>query len=124
MRHCCKFSPDDVYYLRDNELFSSRNLAIGFCPVCAKPVAELVEWRFDGVVNKISVSGIKANDLVLKHKDEIVYSKRECNYSKFKSRPFGWVYGLNKSVKSAKREITKQYACDFYGNKELIKKLG
>ena len=121
MRHCCQFTPEDVYYLRDNDLFSSRKLSIGFCPVCSKPVAELVEWRFDGVMNKVSVSGVSANDLMLSLRDEIVYSLREYNYSKFKSKPFGWVYGINKSVKSGRREVVKQYACDFYGNKELVK---
>ncbi len=121
MRHCCQFNPDDVYYLRDNDLFSSRKLSIGFCPICSKPVAELSEWRFDGVMNKTSVSGVRANDLMLGLREEIVYSLREYNYSKFKSKPFGWVYGVNKSVKSGRRELTKQYACDFYGNKELVK---
>lgn len=121
MRHCCQFNPDDVYYLRDNDLFSSRKLSIGFCPICSKPVAELSEWRFDGVMNKTSVSGVRANDLMLGLRDEIVYSLREYNYSKFKSKPFGWVYGVNKSVKTGRRELTKQYACDFYGNKELVK---
>ena len=121
VRHCCQFAPDDVYYLRDNDLFSFRKLSVGFCPVCLKPVAELIEWRFDGALNRVSVNGIEANDLVLKCKDEIVYSFRECNYSKFKSKPFGWVYGINKSVKSGKRRVTKQYACDFYGNKQLVK---
>ena len=121
MRHCCQFNPDDVYYLRDNDLFSSRKLSIGFCPICSKPVAELSEWRFDGVMNKTSVSGVRANDLMLGLREEIVYSLREYNYSKFKSKPFGWVYGVNKSVKTGRRELTKQYACDFYGNKELVK---
>ena len=121
MRHCCQFNPDDVYYLRDNDLFSSRKLSIGFCPICSKPVAELSEWRFDGVMNKTSVSGVRANDLMLGLREEIVYSLREYNHSKFKSKPFGWVYGVNKSVKNGRRELTKQYACDFYGNKELVK---
>ena len=123
MRHCCQFNPDDVYYLRDSDCFSSRKLSVGFCPICSKPVAELIEWRFDGIMNKVSVSGIKANDLMLKHKDEIVYSLRQHNFSKFKSKPFGWVYGVNKLVKSRNKEIIKQYACDFYGNKELVKSL-
>ena len=121
MRHCCQFNPDDVYYLRENNLFSSRKLSIGFCPICSKPVCELVEWRFDGIMHKTSVLGIKANDLMIKHKDEIVYSLREYNYSKIKSKPFGWIFGINKSVKSGNGEKIKQYASDFYGNKELIK---
>ena len=120
MRHCCQFNPDDVYYLRENNLFSSRKLSIGFCPICSKPVCELVEWRFDGIMHKTSVSGIKANDLMIKHKDEIVYSLREYNYSKIKSKPFGWIFGINKSVKSGNGEKIKQYASDFYGNKFLI----
>ena len=110
-----------VNYLRENNLFSSRKLSIGFCPICSKPVCELVEWRFDGIMHKTSVSGIKANDLMIKHKDEIVYSLREYNYSKIKSKPFGWIFGINKSVKSGNGEKIKQYASDFYGNKELIK---
>ena len=73
------------------------------------------------MLNRISCAGVEANDLMLKHSNEIVYSLSECNYRKFKSKPFGWKYGLNKQVKSAGRNIVKQYACDFYGNKELIK---
>ena len=121
MRHCCEFKADDIYYLAEYSLYSTRKLSVGFCPQCMKPVAELVEFRFDGAVNKEAVSGIAANDLVLRHKDEILYSMKECNYSKFKSRPFGWKYGINKVVKINGKEIVRQYACDFYGNKELIK---
>ena len=72
-------------------------------------------------MHKTSVSGNKANDLMIKHNDEIFYSLREYNYSKIKSKPFGWIFGINKSVKSGNGEKIKQYASDFYGNKELIK---
>ena len=80
-----------------------------------------MEYRFDGEINKKAVSGLAANDLVQKHKDEILYSMKECNYARFKTRPFGWKYGINKSVKINGQEKVRQYACDFYGNKELIK---
>ena len=56
-------------------------------------------------------------------KDDIEYSMRGCNYSRFKSKPFGWKYGVNKDVKINGRKGIKQYAYDFYGNKELIKTL-
>ena len=46
---------------------------------------------------------------------------RECNYLRFKSKPFGWKYGVNKLTKANGKERVKQYAYDFYGNKELIK---
>ena len=121
MRHCCQFRPDDIYYLQDNDNYSSRKLSIGFCPICGKPVAELIQWRFDGKFDRDCFSGIKANDLMIKHKNEIVYSMKEFNYSRFKSRPFGWKYGINKNVKSGRKDLVKQYAADFYGNKELIK---
>lgn len=121
MRHCCQFRPDDIYYLQDNDNYSSRKLSIGFCPICGKPVAELIQWRFDGKFDRDSYAGIKANDLMIKHKNEIVYSMKEFNYSRFKSRPFGWKYGINKNVKSGRKDLVKQYAADFYGNKELIK---
>ena len=123
MRHCCEFKADEIYYLEENNLYSKRKLSVGFCPICLKPVAELLELRFDGEVKKSSLAGIKANDLLNEYKDEILYSMKECNYLKFKAKPYGWKYGINKSVKINGKEKVRQYACDFYGNKELIKTL-
>lgn len=121
MRHCCTFRADDIYYLAETNLFVSRKLQIGFCPICNKPVAELVEIRFDGKIIRDYQVGTRADFLLQKHKDEILYSMRECNYLRFKSKPFGWKYGVNKLAKSNGKERVKQYAYDFYGNKELIK---
>lgn len=121
MRHCCKFKADEIYYLEETSLFVARKLSIGFCPICEKPVAELVETTFSGIVERNRFVGIKANEILFKLKDEIKYSMRECNYQKFKSKPFGWKYGVNKSAKIKGKCCTKQYAYDFYGNKELIK---
>lgn len=121
MQHCCKFKADDIYYLKETNLFVTRKLSIGFCPICNKPVAEIVQIRFDGGYERDSVSGIRANEMVQKYKDDILYSFRDCNYLKFKSKPFGWKYGVNKSVKINGKEKIKQYAYDFYGNKEIVK---
>ncbi len=121
MRHCCSFKADEIYYLVDTNLYIHRKLSIGFCPICLKPVAELVEWRFDGKFNKIVHSGIKANSFVLSLKNEILYSMKETNSRKFKSKPYGWKYGVNKSIKTNGKDYCKQYAYDFYGNKELLK---
>ncbi len=57
----------------------------------------------------------------MKYKDDILYSMKQCNYQKFKSKPFGWKYGVNKSVKIRGEERVRQYACDFYGNKRINK---
>ena len=121
MRHCCSFRADDIYFLKETNLFTTRKLSIGFCPICCKPVAELLEIRFDGKIEKKFESGLRANDLMLSLKDDILYSLRECNYLKFKSKPFGWKYGVNKLTKIKGKERIRQYAYDFYGNKEVVK---
>lgn len=121
MRHCCEFKADDIYYLKETNLYVTRKLSIGFCPICQKPVAELVEISFTGSIQRIRQSGFKAHELVMRLKNDVTYSLRECNYKKFKSKPYGWKYGINKSVKIKGKEKVKQYACDFYGNKEVIK---
>ena len=121
MRHCCQFKADEIYYLEETSLYVNRKLSIGLCPICKKPVAELVEISFTGAVERNRVSGVKANDLMIELKDQIKYSMRECNYQKFKSKPFGWKYGVNKSAKIKGKEYVRQYAKDFYGNIELIK---
>ena len=123
MQHCCKFRADDIYFLAPTELYLKRKLSIGFCPKCDKPVAELTQERFDGAVERHKYSGFKAEEVVLKMRDSILYSARECNYLRFKSKPYGWKYGVNKSVIIKGKEYIRQYAYDFYGNKEIIKEL-
>ena len=121
MRHCCKFEADDIYYLEDNNLYTSRKLSIGYCPICKKFVAELAGTNIAGDRVCEKAVGLNANELVKKHSSEIIYSVRELNYAKLKAKPFGWKYGVNKISKRNGKEIVKQYAFDFYGNSELIK---
>ena len=118
MRHCVKFKPDEVYFLEDTDLYSSRTLSIGFCPECKKPIAELREINFAGGLNKVSAAGVHAHKLMLELRDCIISSSSEINYKKTKSKPYGWKYGINREDKNGK---VKQYACDFYGNMELVK---
>ena len=120
MRHCCQFNADEIYCLEETGIYSSRTLATGFCPVCNKPVAELTEYNFAGGMNKISATGIQAQLLMQSVKSEILHSVKSMIYSKGKSKPYGWRYGINKERKNGS---VCQYACDFYGNKELIKKI-
>jgi len=120
MRHCCQFKADEVYCLEDTALCSSRTLAIGFCPVCAKPVAELTEFNFTGGMNKVSAAGMSAQTLMQNIKKEIKYSLKDVFVKNTKSKPYGWKYGINKEYKNGQ---IKQYACDFYGNKEEVKKI-
>ena len=119
MYHCCQFKADDIYCLEDTDLYSNRTLSVGFCPICNKPVAELFEQSFTGAINKILSVGIHAQNLMAREQSNIVYSMLELNYKRAKSKPYGWKYGINKESKNGR---IRQYACDFYGNKELIKK--
>ena len=120
MRHCTQFKADEVYYLEENSIYTDRILSIGFCPICKRPVAELVEHNCSGGINKVTLSGIHAQNLMKKVQSEIVYAGSDANYRKLKGKPFGWKYGLNKEFRNGK---IRQYAKDFYGNKELIKEL-
>ena len=119
MYHCCQFKADDIYCLEDTSLCSNRTLSIGFCPICNKPVAELLEQTFAGGINKIIAVGINAQALMMQEQSNILYSILKVGRKKGKSKPYGWKYGINKDSKNGK---PRQYACDFYGNKELIKK--
>lgn len=123
MRHCCKFKADDIYYLKDTEIYTSRKLSIGFCPICKKPVSELYEEKFNGEIHKILKTGYAAQSLVMKYKSDILYSMQECNYKNSKYKPYGWIYGINKTTKINGKTKIKQFACDFYGNKEVVKVL-
>ena len=118
MYHCIKFNPDEVYYLVDTDLYENRILSVGFCPVCNKPVAELTEYSFTWAFNKTVAAGINAQNMMINLRDSILRSADSvCRATKHK--PYGWKYGINKCGKNGK---IRQYACDFYGNKELVKK--
>ena len=121
MQHCCKFKAAEIYFLADNYLCTERKLSVGICPICSKPVAELHELRFDGHTKKLVMTGIKADDFVYQHKNEILYTMQEHNLRSAKSKPYGWRYGVNKTAKSKGKTVVKQFAYDFYGNKECIK---
>ena len=120
MYHCITFKADEIYYLSETDIYTNRVLSIGFCPLCNKPVAELIEQSFTGGINKTTVSGINANNMVNGLKDSILYSAQKDGYRKLRAKPYGWKFGVNKEYKNGK---IRQYACDFYGNKELIKKM-
>ena len=123
MQHCCRFKADDIYFLADTELYPKRQLSVGFCPICGKPVAELYQVRFDGFISRDSYSGLKADEIVMNLSGSILFSARECNHLRFKAKPFGLKYGVNKTVRVNGTECQRQYAYDFYGNKELIKEI-
>lgn len=124
MRHCCEFDAYDIWYLKESDEFSDRVMFIGDCPICNKHVVILSQRNKKTntflTIKKVGECGL---DFSKKLISEIVYSKNSLNKMKFQSRPYGWKYGLNKEKKNKNGSVTvEQYAKDFFGNKELVKK--
>lgn len=121
MQHCCSFDADDFWYLKSDDKFSNRTVYLGVCPICNKPVIELVQQnKFSRVYLNIRKSGKYANDFAIKLLPDRIYSKKHIFRKKIKNSPYRWRYGLNKTNKSGTH---LQISADFFGNTELIKTL-
>ena len=123
MRHCNSvFSASDIWFLLDDDRRINKKLYLANCPICGKKMAlysycdlnktnYFEQYFYSGGVDRIKE----------KLKKDIVSTMLGFK-DKYKM-PFGFKYGLNKEVKRNGKIIgTKQYACDFYGNKILVKK--
>lgn len=125
MRHCCNFEAYDIWYLKNNKEYSNRVLFIGDCPICGKHLCVLYQKNnyTNSIITIKKVGECTKNFLSILIKDKI-YSRNEVNKMNLTSKPFGWRYGINKEKKSKDGTITiEQYAVDFYGNAEMIKKI-
>ena len=121
MHHCVEFSACDIWQLKKNDDFIKRQVNIGFCPVCGKAVAELVERTKDGDFKFTKKVGDKADKLCYRLSRDIDYKSSTLTLAKFRPKLYGWVYGVNKENSSNK--MLEQYAYDFYGNKVLVKRM-
>lgn len=121
MHHCVEFKAYDIWQLKPKGEYNKRQLNIGYCPMCGKAVAELVEQNKEGVFKFTQKNGKKADLLCLNLSKEIDYKGSSVTLSKFRPKVYGWVYGVNKENNSKK--ILEQYAYDFYGNKVLVKRM-
>lgn len=120
MQHCIDFMPSDVWFLLPNNQFTHRKINIGFCPVCGKPVAELKQTNKNNEISIITRTGLDADELCLILSGQIDYKKSKIISHNPRRKLRGWIYGINKQNSNG---TTKQYASDFYGNKELIKEI-
>ena len=125
MRHCCEFDAFDIWYLEDSEEFSNRTLYFGNCPICKKHVCLLIQRKIrTNSFITIKKAGESAKNFTISLAKEKITSRNEINKMKFAPKPYGWRYGVNKEKKSKDGKISiEQYAKDFNGNTELIKKL-
>ena len=124
MRHCCEFDAYDIWYLKDNDDYTNRVLFIGDCPICGKHVCILSQRNKKTnsllTVKKIGESALKFSKNSYK---EILYSRNKVNKMALNPKPYGWRYGVNKEKTDKNGNTTiEQYAVDFYGNSELVKK--
>ena len=125
MRHCCEFNAFDIWYLKDNEEFSNRTLYFGNCPICGKHVSFLIQRKIKtNSFLTIKKVGDSAKSFVSSLAKEKTASRNEINKMKLNPKPYGWRYGVNKEKKSKDGKISiEQYAKDFNGNTEFIKKI-
>jgi len=125
MRHCCEFDAFDIWYLNNTDDYTNRTLYIGVCPICNKNVAILVQKRSktNGIVTVKKV-GQTALVFVSELKKDKTFSRNSLNRMKLKPKPYGWKYGINKEKKDKDGNVSvNQYAVDFFGNSELVKKV-
>lgn len=124
MRHCNSvFSAEDIWYLLDTDSMVNRRLYIANCPVCGKKMAlySYCDSEKKNFFEQYFYSG-GAVRIKEKLKKDIVSTML-----KFKSKrkmPFGFKFGKNKEIKKNGKIIAiEQYACDFWGNSILVKKI-
>lgn len=124
MRHCNSvFSAEDIWFLLDNDKQIKRKLYLAACPICAKKIA--LYSYFDTINNNFFEQYFYSGG-VQKIKDKLkkdVTSTMLGFKNKYKS-PSGFKYGKNIEIKKSGKIVgIKQFACDFYGNKILVKQL-
>ena len=122
MLHCSKceriIKPYDIWFLYDINGFFQRRLEIGKCPKCKKDIAALYEIRKTDCKPFIDRQyGEYATNLIDRCITQLWYRQKDTIFQK--GRPYGFIWGDNRE----NRKERKTYACDFYGNKELIESL-
>ena len=113
----------EVWFLKDIKDFEARKLLIGSCSKCHRPVATLIEKRIsDGrvFVNQ-NYTGNEAVRVIKKEAKRML-----CQYYKVDTNSlYGWIYGVNTEIRNKSGKVTqiRQYASDYYGNKNIQKKI-
>lgn len=123
--HCgAKIKPDEVWFLAETKECSNRILYIGFCPRCLKDFTCLVETSKteNKTFTKIK-SGKKAQKEIELCRLDKLYTSIDLKIKK--GKPFGWIFGENKEIHNSKGQVIEivQKACDYYGQKEVIKRI-
>lgn len=107
-------------FLINNGDYIRRKLEIGFCPVCYHQVAKLTQTKIQtNETHELFYTKRKAEKIIKECSNQINYTSNDAPKDR---GVFGFRFGENKEKKNRDGSITiTQKACDFYGNKELVK---
>lgn len=124
MRHCNSvFSASDIWFLLDTEEQDERKLYIATCPICNKRMALYAyhDIKANCYFEQYYYSG--GADRIKERLKKDVTSTMLGFKEKYKM-PSGFKYGKNVEIKrGGETSEIRQYACDFNGNKILIKRI-
>jgi ribosomal protein L37AE/L43A len=118
-----KVEPKETLHLKDTKDFKERILKVYQCPVCLHPLAKLVCRRIeDNQKFECLYTREDATEVITSLKGDVVRSQTDFN-NKGYSRIYGFRYGVNtEKINKKTGEVTiLQEACDFNGNKEMIR---
>ena len=111
-----------IWLLKDTKDFTDRKLIINNCQKCGNRKVALYQKRmFD---NRIYINEYQGAEAVKTIARETRRLDSEY-FSTSKSGIIGWIFGINKEIKAKNGKITqvRQYASDFNGKRELVKKI-
>lgn len=118
-----RFRPKEIKFLINNDYFTHRRIEVGNCPKCEKLIARLVEKRVtDGQWFDTTYTKGKAEKLLKDYATDVDYTS--LSFPKPNKTLYGFRYGENyEKVNKTTGEVTViQKACDFFGNKEEVKR--
>lgn len=125
MRHCNSvFSSDDIWFLLDKDNRIQRKLYLANCPICNKKIAlySYFDTKSDNYFEQYFYSG---GVVRIKEKLKSDVTSTMLGFKNKYKTPSGFKYGKNVEVKRLGKVVgIKQYACDFFGNKILVKQIG
>lgn len=123
MRHCNSvFKAQDIWFLLDKNNETRRKLYLANCPICNK---EMVLYSCINDNNEYFEKYYYSNGAIrVKNECKKDVTSTMLGFKDNYKTPSGFKYGENKEVKRKGKVVAiKQYACDFWGNKILVKKI-
>lgn len=118
-----KVEAKETLYLKDTRDFKDRVLKIYQCPVCLHPLAKLIcKRKEDNQKFECLYTREDAKEVIEDLSKEVDRTQKDFKNNVY-SKLYGFRYGVNtqKIDKKTGEVITYQEACDFNGNKEIVR---